>query len=107
MFAHDFQPDAPLTAEEASRASNLSDEQLSAIDAELLARATAHWRKVAYVVASAMQESSCSSVHLPDTFFALHVQMLVASGALESSGNLSYMRYSEVRTPLLPSAGQT
>ncbi len=34
---------------------------------------------------------------VPDVYFALRVRNLVDKGLVESTGNLDYMRYSEVR----------
>ena len=97
MSAEDFPPDLPLTLEQADRASRLSAEQLRAIDLALLARASTRWRKVALIVGSAMEDDACTGLDLPDVFFSSRVRALVTSGALESFGNLDYMRFSEVR----------
>lgn len=97
MSDEDLSPDPPLTHEQAHHASQLSAEQLRAIDLALLARVSTRWRKVALVVGSSMEDVVCAGLHLPDVFFSSRVRALVTSGALESLGDLDYMRFSEVR----------
>lgn len=77
----------------------LSESDLSAIDAALLSRCDHHFRKVAYVVGTAMSHPPCRVAGIPDVFYSQRVRHLVAQGLLESAGNLAYMRYSEVRVP--------
>jgi hypothetical protein len=94
----DDEPDGPLSAEQAQAVAQLSPEQIAAIDQALLAHADRRWRKVAYLVGSAMMHSERAR-GIPDIFYAQRVAHLVASGLLQSAGNLEYMRYSEVRLP--------
>ena len=107
MPSEENTPDPPLSPEEAHRASQLSPEQLLAVDQALLARASVRPRKVALLVASAMNDASCEDIDLPDVFFALRIRELVASGALQAFGNLDFMRYSEVSLPSAPHVGRT
>ena len=97
MSEPDYKPDAPLSPTEARRASQLSAEQLAAIDRVLLAHASERSRKVSRVVAAAMADPSCQGLDLPDVFFASRIRALVALGTLTAHGDLAFMRYSEVR----------
>lgn len=75
---------------------NLSLDQIEAIDAALLAAAGTRWRKVAFVIATAMT-GPASVPGIPDVYYAQRVRALVAGGSLIAQGVLSRMRYSEVR----------
>lgn len=92
-------PDPPLSAEEAALVAQLTESQVAAIDAALMSHATQHWRKVAMLVGLAMTKNPERKPGIPDLYYAQRVHKLVADGCLESDGNLSYMRYSEVRLP--------
>jgi len=89
--------DPPLSREQSSLVAQLTQEQLAAIDSTLLAQCAGSWRKVSYVVGSALQQLRLSGV--PDTFFVLRVKEHIARGKLEGRGDLSRIRYSEVRVP--------
>jgi hypothetical protein len=93
------QPDPPLNAEQSLRVSRLTQEDLWAMDRELLAQASKNWRKVARIVGMAIGELSGRIPNVPDLYYAQRVRHLVEVGKLESQGNLAYMRYSEVRLP--------
>ncbi len=95
----DLQPDPPLTAEQTSRVAKLSDEDVLRIDAALLANACHQNRKVAAVVGYTLMELRATIPNVPDIYYAQRVRELVQRGALVADGNLSYMRYSEVRLP--------
>jgi hypothetical protein len=97
--AEEPQPDPPLASAEAKLVAQLSSEQVAAIDRTLLAQATHQWRKVAFVVGSAMSKLPDRIHGIPDIYYAQRVRELVARGALVSQGNLRYMRFSEVRLP--------
>lgn len=90
----------PLTADEQALVAKLSDTDLAAIDATVLANCFSHWRKVAAVVGWTMDALKNRHPDLPDVFYAQRVSRLVDEGHLDSQGDLSYMRFSEVR--LLP-----
>ena len=107
MTTDELEPDPPLSPEELHAVSALGAGELAEVDRALLRHATARWRKVAFVVASAMSDSACEEVKLPDIFFAQRVRELVNLGALEASGNLGYMRFSEVRLPEPQRVGRT
>lgn len=90
-------PDPPLSPEEQARVATLTKADIEAIDQALLSNATNRWRKVAMVVGLTMSNYPNPRPGIPDLFYAERVRQLVARGRLESQGNLSYMRFSEVR----------
>ena len=90
-------PDPKLTSEELRQVELLSAEDIAAIDKALLAASSETWRKVAFVVGSAMHSLAGQFPGVPDLFFSQRVQALVNMGRLNSQGNLHYMRFAEVR----------
>ncbi|WP_139178579.1 DUF3658 domain-containing protein [Lysobacter sp. yr284] len=56
-----------------------------------------HWRKVAWVVGSVTGSVPDQVAGIPDSFFAKRVAEMVALDRLEAQGDLSRIRYSEVR----------
>ena len=98
MNSHDVEPDPPLSAEQLKTVEALSGEQIAEIDSALLANCIKRWRKVAAVVGFTMTDQLMDAFPgVPDLYYAERVRRLVEKGTLESSGNLNYMRYSEVR----------
>ncbi|HEX6613884.1 MAG TPA: DUF3658 domain-containing protein [Rhodanobacteraceae bacterium] len=91
--------DVPPDASAVQLIAALRPEQLQAIDAAILNVASHSWRKVAFIVATAMGNLPGRVQGIPDSFYAQRVAALVSQGRLESQGNLSHMRYSEVRIP--------
>jgi hypothetical protein len=102
MNEHDVLPDPPLTADQSLLVSKLTQEELWAMDQELLAQAATTWRKVARLVGMTILALSERIPDVPDIYYAQRVRHLVEVGKLESQGNLLYMRYSEVRLPAMP-----
>lgn len=92
-------PDPPLSPEQEALVAQLTSEQIEEIDAVLISNAKRRWRKVAMLVGLAMSQLQNRVRGIPDLYYAQRVRKLVASGRLESEGNLSYMRFSEVRLP--------
>ena len=92
------QPLPPLTPDERARVSRLSEQELVAIDRALVAEAAQQWRKVAMLIARAMDGPGHIS-GIPDTFYGQRVRGLVKEGRLESRGNVEYIHFSEVRLP--------
>jgi Protein of unknown function len=92
-------PDTALAPDEIAIASQLSMEDIAAIDSALIGQCAQSWRKVARIVGSAMSAIPEKLDHVPDGYFAQRVIALASSGQLESQGNLHYMRFSEVRLP--------
>ena len=91
--------DGELTPEQAKLVEQLTDEEVKTIDDALFSNTSTKWRKVARVVGTTMMELPCRVEGIPDIYYSQRVQKLVNDGLLESQGNLSYMRYSEVRRP--------
>jgi hypothetical protein len=91
--------DPPLTDAERALAGSLTAEAVLAIDEALLRNASAQWRKVARIVGTTMSTLSDRVHGIPDVYFAARVRDLVGRGLLESQGDLTRMRYSEVRLP--------
>jgi len=92
-------PDPPLTPEQESLVSQLTEQDLQRIDEALLSQAGDHWRKVAAVVGFTMSRLPYIPQGIPDVFYARRVRKLVRAGKLEADGNLAYMCFSEVRLP--------
>jgi len=92
-------PDPPLTPEQQARVAQLSDAEIQAIDETLLSNSSHQWRKVARVVGMTMMGYSVHLPSIPDIFYGQRVRKIVQDGRLESQGNLSVMRLSEVRLP--------
>ncbi|MDJ0656144.1 MAG: DUF4160 domain-containing protein [Xanthomonadales bacterium] len=99
MYDDIERPDGPMTAAQKAVADRLSTDDLSAIDEALMSNVISHWRKVARVVATTMNDLSGQHLDLPDVFFSQRIKHLVRAGRLESFGNPDYMRYSESRLP--------
>lgn len=98
----------PLSPEEQAVVARLSEADIEAIDATILAKSIHRWRKVARVVAEAMAALEDRYPDVSYIFYAQRLIKLAEAGRLESQGKLTYMRFSEVRLPVLPSmAGKT
>jgi hypothetical protein len=96
------QDDPPLDAEDLQAVAALTSDDLGAIDRALLAASHTNWRKVAFVVGTAMDAYPDSYHDIPDVFYAQRIQALVSAGRLEVQGNLRRMRFSEVRLSQVP-----
>ncbi len=68
------------------------------IDDVLLSNITMRWRKVAMVVGLTMNQLDQTHGR-DDLFFANRVMLLAQKGLIESQGDLTKIRYSEVRLP--------
>ncbi len=91
------QQDPELSKEQELKVTQLTEQDLQNIDTALIACCKKNWRKVARVVGTAMGEQESRVLGIPDIFYAKRVRLLVQSGVLESQGDLSRMRFSEVR----------
>lgn len=91
----------PLTAEEQSAATRLTDADFQIIDAAILANASVQWLKVARVVLRTENALRPRYPELSCIFYAQRLVQLEEDGRLVSQGNLEYMRFSEVRLPTL------
>jgi hypothetical protein len=96
---HDLDPDPPPTAQQLAQIRALTEKQLDRIDVVLHSNVKEQWRKVAMIVALTIEELENECPGIPDVYYAQRLKLLVGSGRLESLGDLSRMRYSEVRRP--------
>lgn len=99
MDSHDVVPDRDLTPDQVELVEQLTNDEVQAIDNALLANCCESWRKVARVVGTTMTELPNRVEGIPDVYYSQRVRKLVEAELLEAQGNLSYMRYSEVRRP--------
>lgn len=90
-------PDPPLSAAQRALVGALTADAVLAIDEALLSNASTQWRKVARIVGMTMSSLPARVHGIPDVYYAERVRELVARGLLESQGDLTRMRYSEVR----------
>jgi hypothetical protein len=100
MTPADDQDDPPLDAGDLRAVAALTQDDLLAIDRAILASSSANWRKVALVVAVAMDAYPDQYYDVPDVFYSQRLRDLVSAGHLEAQGNLYRMRFSEVRLTL-------
>ncbi len=98
MDPTDDQDDPPLDADDVQAIAALTQDDLRSIDRAILSSSSESWRKVALVVAVAMDAHPGLYYDIPDVFYGQRVIGLVSSGNLEARGNLRRMRFSEVRT---------
>ena len=92
-------PNRPLSPEEVSCFGRLSQEDIAIIDDAVLSCALPRWRKVAMIVGRAKEKLEEQYPEFSYVFYAERIRVLAEQGRLESQGNLSYMRFSEVRLP--------
>ncbi|MEA9655534.1 DUF3658 domain-containing protein [Xanthomonas campestris pv. raphani] len=102
MDPTDSQDDPPLDAEELEAVAALTTHDLEAIDHSLLAASATSWRKVAFVVGTAMDAYPDLYHEIPDVFYSQRVRALVSTGQLVAQGNLHRMRFSEIRLTKVP-----
>jgi hypothetical protein len=95
---HDSSDDA-LDAYEQALVDALDTEAVAQIDALLLSNVLKHPRKVAMVVALAMDVVATELREIPDWYYGARIRGMVENGARASKGDLSQMRYSEVWLP--------
>ncbi|MDI1242203.1 MAG: DUF3658 domain-containing protein [bacterium] len=88
-----------MSPEQQARVDQLTAEAIEVIDQTLLSNASHQFRKVARTVGTTMMNAPPHQQGIPDLFYAQRIQHLVATGQLESQGDLNSMRFSEVRLP--------
>jgi len=67
-------------------------------DRQLIAHATDRWLKAARVIGQVMMKHE-GEPYAREKLLTSRLKALVASGKLEGKGNLSHIRFSEVRLP--------
>ena len=92
-------PNEPLSDEELTSFAKLNRQEADEIDEAVLSCALPRWQKVAVIVGCVMDKVSVKYPQFSDSFYAERVRALAEQGRLESQGDLSYMRFSEVKLP--------
>jgi len=92
-------PNDPITPEEASAFARLRKDEVKDIDDAILSCATPHWQKVARMVSLAEKKLASKHPQFSYTLYAERIRLLAEERRLESQGDLSFMRFSEVRLP--------
>ena len=69
----------------------------SDVDKLIFATLKENWRKMALIVGNVFQACKTRSIPLSDEVIAARIQELAEAGRIESQGNLTKWRYSEVR----------
>lgn len=89
--------DGTMDADEQARAAALTEAELRIIDECILSNTSDQFWKAAKVVALTMRDIGDNFPDLPDVFYSGRIKHLAAAGLIEAAGNLSRMRFSEVR----------
>ena len=87
----------PISPDEASAFARLSAEEIKGIDEAVLSCILPQWRKLAMIVTRVEDKLKAQYPQFSRGFYAERIRFLADSGMIESQGNLSYMRFSEVR----------
>jgi len=92
-------PNDPISPGEEAAFFRLRNDEVKEIDDAILACATPHWQKVARMVSLAEKQLSSKYPQFSYSLYAERIRLLAEEGRLESQGDLSFMRFSEVRLP--------
>ena len=90
-------PNDPISPEEAAAFARLREEEVRDIDDAILSCAARRWQKVAMMISLAERKLALRYPQFTYSFYAERIRLLAEKGQLESQGDLSYMRFSEVR----------
>ncbi len=101
---HEGPPDTLMNDEEQAVANRLTPSEVERIDEALLSDCVSSFRKVARVIATALEQMPEQLDKVSVGYFAQRVIAMVDAGKLESQGNLEHIRFSEVRLPHDPLA---
>jgi hypothetical protein len=82
---------------EQTAAASLCPEDLERIDNTVLSHARPKWRKIAMVVSLTTKDLRARHPELTEVFYVRRVASPVREERLEARGNLSFIRFSEVR----------
>jgi len=94
-----YRHDPDLTGEQQQLVDDLSESEVYEIDQALFAKTSQTWRKVARVVGTTIVEAPDRAERIPDIYYSQRIRHLVKQGLLEAQGDLTSMRYCEVRQP--------
>ena len=89
--------DPPPTAEDLAIVASASADVLAKLDKALLNAASKDWRKMARLVGNAMAELKSAVPDLSHSYYVYRLRDFVASGLLEARGDLTIMRFCELR----------
>jgi|SRR5215472_844473 len=92
-------PTPPLSAEELEAFTKLSPKEVEAIDQAVLSCCLPRWRKVAMVVIRVKEKLGEQYPQFSYVLYSERIRVLADQGRLDSQGDLSYMRFSEVKLP--------
>ena len=103
MIDHDDDTDSnEPTEEEIVQMRNATVADAQAVDALILGKCSAIWRKVAMVVGSSLDEYDERFPNLPYVFMPVRMLELEKEGKLEVQGDVFAMRASEIRLVAQP-----
>ena len=85
-----------LTAEQRIMVGRLSEANISRIDQTLLSNASTQWSRIDRIVLTTMIDLD-NGLGLPNIYFVERIEHLVQEGLLESKGEVTLTRFSEVR----------
>ena len=88
-----------MTPEQQLVVEKLGEREIEEIDRALMTNIIPRWRKLAMVIGVTMSKMPHRMVGVPDIFYAERMRKLVEAGHVESQGDLSRMRFCEVRLP--------
>jgi hypothetical protein len=89
--------DPPPTAEDLAIVASVSADVIAKLDKALLNAASNDWRKMARLVGNAMAEAKPVVPDLSYSYYVYRLRDFVASGVLEFRGDLTIMRFCELR----------
>lgn len=92
-------PNESPTPGELAAFSRLSLGEVEAFDDAILSCVLIRWQKVAMIASLARKKLEPQYPEFSFSFYGERIRLLAGQGRLESQGNLSYMRFSEVRLP--------
>jgi Protein of unknown function len=87
------------SAEELAEIRCATPADAAGVDALILSNCTQHWRKVAMVMGTSLDEFEARFPGLPFIYLQLRIQDLARRGLLEAQGNVMSIRFSEIRLP--------
>ena len=90
-------PTPPISAEEQAAVDLLTQQDLAFIDECILSHCANHFYKVARVIGRTADELSGRFPRLSYIFYTERLKHLVDTGHLDAAGDVSTMRFSEVR----------